>query len=381
MKSTTNGFLRGVNIFFSTVGVMVVAGLIVVFLTNAAGIGTLLSVVGLVETQSLYNTTSEQMFEGAAAGIVASLDDPYSTYLDRETWQELKLRLEAKFGGIGVYVFQDEDGKIKIFSPIEGTPAFKEGLQHGDIITKINGESTLNMTQDIAVDLMRGDPGTQLDLTVYRESEGKEIEFRLTREIINVPSVEDKVVDEQANIGYVRLTQFSATSAQEMTESINRLIKEEGIQSLILDLRNNGGGDFAAAISISSIFLDGDEVVSAVNANGEKQVYNASPGKINLPVVVLVNNASASASEILAAALQDNKRAILVGETTYGKGLVQTVFPLRDGGALKLTTQKYYTPRGTDINEIGVVPDHIVASDPENEEDLPLDKAIELLKK
>jgi len=234
-----------------------------------------------VETQSLYDTTSEQLIEGAAAGIVASLDDPYSTYLDSETWQELKIRLEAKFGGIGVYVFQDEEGKIIIFSPIEGTPGFKAGLQHGDIITKINGESTLNMTQDVAVDLMRGDPGTQLDLTVYRESKGKEINFPLIREIINVPSVEDKVVDEEAKIGYVRLTQFHAQSVQEMTESINRLIQEEGVKSLVLDLRNNGGGDFEAAISIAGIFLDGNEVVSAVNSErGKRKCSMRLPAKL-----------------------------------------------------------------------------------------------------
>ncbi len=376
-----NGFLKGLNIIFSTLGVLLVAGLIFILTVNPIGLGTLVSVIGLVNTQSLYNIDSQQMLEGASAGIVEALDDPYSTYLDKQTWQELKIRLEAKFGGIGVYVLQDNEGQIKVYSPIKGTPAYEAGVQHGDIIIRINGESTMNMTQDDAVTLMRGDPGTQLELTIYRESDNKEYVFKIVREIINVPSVEDEVLDADKGIGYIRLSQFHTQSSVEMAESVERLINEEGIKGLILDLRNNGGGEFEAAIDIASIFLDeGDEVVSSADARGNEKVYKASSGKTDIPLVVLVNQDSASASEILAAALQDNQRAMLVGSTTYGKGLVQTVFPLRDGGALKLTTQKYFTPNGTDINEIGIVPDHLVADDIENSEDEQLNKALEVLK-
>ncbi|MGI6452527.1 MAG: S41 family peptidase [Syntrophomonadaceae bacterium] len=375
-----NRIFKGISLFFSLVGFLFISGIIFIFVTNISGLSTLLSVLGLVKTQSLYTTNNTQIIQGAASGIVDSLKDPYSTYLDKETWQELKLRLSAEFGGIGVYVMQDEQGRLKIFSPIKGTPAYEEGVKHGDIIIKINGESTVNMTQDDAVHLMRGDPGTQLTLAVFRESDGKEYEFKITREIINVPSVEYSMADEETGIGYIKLSQFHRHSGQEMADSINKLINEYKIKGLIFDLRNNGGGDFDASVSIASIFLDGDEVVRVEDAKGHQNVFRASTGKVDIPMVVLVNQDSASASEILAGALQDNQRAVLVGEKTFGKGLVQTVFPLRDGGALKLTTQKYFTPKGTDINEIGINPDVLVENPSDSDEDLQFIKAMEIIK-
>jgi carboxyl-terminal processing protease len=375
-----NNWLRGINIFFSTVGVVVVVCTIALLVTSSAGLSTLFSVIGLIKTESLYQINTAQMLEGAGAGIVEALDDPYSRYLDRQTYQDLKVKLEAKFGGIGVYVGQDNQGRIMIYSPIRGTPAYKVGVKHGDIIVRINGESTVKMTSDEAAQLMRGDPGTQLELGVYRESEGKELNFTIVREIINVPSVEDKILDEAADIGYISLNQFHAQSANELATSVEKLMSGNKVKGIILDLRDNGGGDFNAAIDIAGIFLDGSTVVSAADSKGNQQVYKASPGKVNIPLVVLVNHDSASASEILAAALQDNQRADLVGVKTFGKGLVQTVFPLHDGGALKLTTQKYYTPNGTDINEVGITPDYEVQNDPNNSQDLQLNKAIEVLK-
>lgn len=377
MKNST--WFKGLNTFFSIIGMILVGGLILLFITNASGLGTFLSVLGLIKTQSLHDIDTPSLIQGATAGVVDSLDDPYSKYLDKDTWQELKIRLEAKFGGIGVYISQDEQGRLKIVAPIKGTPAFKAGVEHGDIIIGINGESTTHMTQDEAANLMRGDPGTQLILTVFRESDGLEHDFKIIREIINVPSVEDQILEDNIPIGYVRLNQFHTQSPQEMADSINRLTDEHDIKGLILDLRFNGGGDFDSAISIAGIFLDGDEVVRVVDGKGAEKVYRASSGKTDLPLVVIVNSDSASASEILAGALQDNKRALLVGERTFGKGLVQTVYPLRDGGALKLTTQKYYTPKGTDINEIGINPDYEVKNT-DQEQDLQLNKAIEVLK-
>lgn len=374
MKNST--WFKGLINFFSIIGMILVGSLIVLLITNASGIGTFLSVVGLIKTQSLHDIDTPSLIQGATAGLVESLDDPYSQYLDKETWQELKIRLEAKFGGIGVYISQDEQGRLKIVAPIKGTPAYKAGVKHGDIIIAINGESTANMTQDEAANLMRGDPGTQLLLTVFRESDGSEHTFKIIREIINVPSVEDQILEDKIPIGYIKLNQFHTQSPQEMAESINRLSDEHNIKGLILDLRFNGGGDFDAAVSIADIFLDNDEVVKVVDGRGNEKVYRATSGKIDIPLVVLVNSDSASASEILAGALQDNKRALLVGERTFGKGLVQTVYPLRDGGALKLTTQKYFTPNGTDINEIGINPDYEVKED----QDLQLQKAIEVLK-
>lgn len=376
-----HSFLKGLSVFFSIVGVLFVSGLIYIIVTNAAGLSTFISVLGLVKTQSLYDIDNSRIFEGAASGIVSSLNDPYSQYLDKETYEDLKIRVEGTFGGIGVYVLQDEEGHLKIVSPIKGTPAYKAGIKDGDIITKINGESTVGMNQDDAVHLMRGDPGTQLTLSVYRDSEKKEYDFPIIREIINVPSVEAKVIDSAQKIGYISLNQFASRSAEEIKTSLNDLIENKGIQGLILDLRNNGGGDFDVAIKIAGIFLDGDKVVSVADSKGNKEEFRADAGKVDIPMVVLVNENSASASEILAAALRDNERAVLVGKKTFGKGLVQTVFPLRNGGALKLTTQKYYTPDGVDINEVGITPDYVVENKVDSSEDLQLQKAISLIKK
>jgi len=321
------------------------------------------------------------MITGAGSGIVDALKDPYSKYLDQATWKDLKERIEAKFGGIGVYILQDEAGRLKIVAPIEGTPAYKEGLKNGDIILKINGESTANMTSDHAAQLMRGDPGTQLLLTIYRESEKKDYEFKIIREIINVPSVRSEEIKNHPEIGYLRLNQFSSQSDKELVDSLNDLMNEKEIKGLILDLRNNGGGDFEVAVSIAAVFLNDREVVSSVDADGNKEVRRAESGggTFKLPMVVLVNKDSASASEILAGALHDNNRALLVGEKTYGKGLVQTVFPLPDGGALKLTTQKYFTPLGTDIDQVGIMPDFRVENDPASSQDRQLDRAVEIL--
>lgn len=371
--------VKGFYRFFALLGLLVFISLAFVFISNSSGISSLISVVGLMKSQSLYEPQGNKMIEGATSGIVSSLNDPYSKYLNKSQWQELKLQLNAEFGGIGVYVLELADGQLGIVSPIKGTPAYRKGLKNGDIILRINGESAVNMSQDDAVHQMRGEPGTQLDLSVFRPSDGKEHEFKIVREIINVPSVEDKVIGDGAAIGYIKLNQFHAHSTQEIVDSLNRLNKRD-IKGLILDLRDNGGGDFDASIAIADIFLEDKEVVSVKDARGNETEHRAEAGSFKLPMVVLVNGNSASASEILSGALQDNKRAVLVGEKTYGKGLVQTVFPLRDGGALKLTTQKYFTPNGTDINEIGIAPDFVVKNPAEGDQDLQLQRAIEILK-
>lgn len=376
------GWFKGLNIFFSIIGVVVSAVILLLLVTNFAAVSTFFSVLGLVNTQSLYDSDSDSLINGATEGIVASLEDPYSRYLDPVTWQDLESKLEAKFGGIGVYVLQDDEGRHKIVAPIKDTPAFKAGIKNGDIIIGINGASTMNMSQDEVVHQMRGEPGTQLVLTVYRESEGKDYELVIIREIINVPSVDASVLDEVPGTGYIKLNQFHTQSAREVADSLNNLVGENHIKGLILDLRNNGGGEFTASISIASLFLEnGQEVVSVADSYGHKKVHQASGQSVALPLVVLVNGNSASASEILAGALQDNGRAVLVGEQTFGKGLVQTIFQLPDGGALQLTTQKYYTPNGNDINQIGITPDYIVESSEDDTQDLQLQKAVELIKK
>jgi carboxyl-terminal processing protease len=374
-----NKIFKGFTIFFSILGLLVFLAVGYIATTNWAGWSSMVSVMGLIKAESLYATHSDKMIEGATAGIVASLDDPYSKYLTKAQWQELKLQLNAEFGGIGIYVVEMEAGKLAIVSPIKGTPAALAGLKNGDIITKINDQSAVGMSQDQAVGLMRGDPGTQLDLSVFRADDGQEHNFNIVREIINVPSVEDKIVSQTPLLGYIKLSQFHARSAQEITDSVNKL-KEQNIKGLILDLRDNGGGDFEASLAIADLFLDNKQVVSVKDAKGRETIHNSKAGSYNVPMIVLVNKNSASASEILAGALQDNGRAVLVGEKTFGKGLVQTVYPLVDGGALKLTTQKYFTPKGTDINQIGINPDIVVKNPDTGDKDLQLERAIEILK-
>ncbi len=374
-----NKFFKGIVSFFALFGLLGFLALAFIFVTNSSGLSSLLTVVGLLKADSLYEPQTDKMIEGATAGIVSSLDDPYSKYLNKSQWEELELQLNAEFGGIGVYVVELDDGRLGIVSPIKGTPAERAGLKNGDIITRINDQSAIHMSQDEAVHLMRGEPGTQLDMAVLRPGEGKEYEFKIIREIINVPSVEDKVIGDGVPIGYIKLNQFHARSAQEIADSVNRLNAKD-IKGIILDLRDNGGGDFEASIAIADIFLEDKEVVSVKDARGQETVHRAEAGSVKLPMVVLVNGNSASASEILAGALKDNKRAVLVGEKTYGKGLVQTVFPLRGGGALKLTTQKYFTPDGTDINKIGINPDYVVKNSEAEGQDLPMDRALEIIK-
>ncbi len=374
-----NKIVKGFYRFFALLGLLVFISLAFVFISNTSSISSLITVVGLLESQSLNEPHGNKMIEGATSGIVASLNDPYSKYLNKTEWQELQLQLNPEFGGIGVYVVELAEGKLGIVSPIKGTPAARKGLKNGDIILRINGENAIHMSQDDAVHMMRGEPGTQLNLSVYRPADGQEYEFKIVREIINVPSVEDKVIGDGAAIGYIKLNQFQARSTQEIVDSLNRLNKKD-IKGLILDLRDNGGGDFEASIAIADIFLEDKEVVSVKDNHGNKTEHRAEAGSFKLPMVVLVNENSASASEILSGALQDNLRAVLVGEKTYGKGLVQTVFPLRAGGALKLTTQKYFTPKGTDINEIGINPDFVVKNPEKGDQDLQMQRAIEVLK-
>lgn len=369
---------RGLLYFFAVLGLVLGLGAGYLLASNWTGWSTMVSVIGLMDAESLFPPQSGKMITGATAGIVDSLGDPYSKYLSKDQWSELETQLNAEFGGIGVYVVENDD-KLTIVSPIKGTPAEKAGLKNGDIITRIDGQSTYGMSQDDAVHLMRGEPGTTLEIWVFRADTNREMQFNIVREVINVPSVEDKIISEAPLLGYIKLNQFHARSSQEMVQSVNAM-EAKKVQGLILDLRDNGGGDFEAALSIADLFLGDSTVVIVQDAAGHQTVHKAGAGGDSTPVVVLVNHNSASAAEILAGALQDNGRALLVGEKTFGKGLVQTVFPLTDGGALKLTTQKYFTPKGTDINAIGITPDHVVANPDQGGQDVQMERAIELLK-
>lgn len=375
-----NKIFNGLKTFFSIIGLLVFLGIPFAMITNVYGIGSMLSVIELVKVESLYELSSSKMVEGAAAGIVEALHDPYSEYLGKSEWEKFSSLVEGEFGGIGIYLVETKEGKLSIVSQIKDTPAARAGLKSGDIIIRIDDKSTVHMNSDKAVRLLRGEQGTKVELNVYRPADGQEYSFKIVREIINVPTVEDRVLAEDSSIGYIKLHQFSSRSSKEMADSLNRLDKEE-IKGLILDLRDNGGGDFEVALDIADKFLDDKKIVSLKDGRGRETVERAEEGSYKVPMVVLVNGNSASASEVLSGALHDNERALLVGEKTFGKGVVQTVYPLRNGGALKLTTQQYFTPKGTDINKIGIKPDYLVKNAETEGKDPQLQKAIELLQR
>jgi carboxyl-terminal processing protease len=365
---------------FSGIGVLVTVVLLVVLLTNATGISTLVSALYFIQSDSLYvdRLDRQKAFQGALAGVVGTLDDPYSEYLDHGQWKSILSRLNAEMGGIGVYFLQQADASMRVVEPIAGGPADRAGLQDGDVLTEVDGAAVIGLDQDYVLSLVRGEPGTKVNVTVYRDSDASSHSFDLVREIISIPSVQREVMDyRQTQIGYIYLNQFHSRSAEEIADALREL-SAQGASSLILDVRNNGGGDFEAALMIADLFLEEGIMVNIVDAQGNTEQRLANLGSSPLPMVMLVNGNSASASEVLAGALQDNGRAILLGDKTFGKGLVQTIYPLVDGGALKITTRKYLTPLETDINDVGIVPDVEVSNTGRNQ-DIQLQRAMDIL--
>lgn len=297
---------------------------------------------------------------GALKGMLASLD-PHSQFLDPEAYKELKVETEGQFGGLGIEI-TIKDNLLTIITPIEDTPAWKAGVKTGDRIVKIDGELTRDITLPDAVKKLRGKPGTEVNLTILRESESKILEIKIVRDIIKINDVK-KVQILEEGIGYIRLIEFREDSAKEFEGALKRL-KESGMAGLILDVRYNPGGLLDVAIDITSYFLPKDSMVVWTQGRGaESKVEFKSKGKdhlLDMPMVVLINEGSASGSEILAGALQDHHRAIIMGTKSFGKGSVQTVIPMSDGSALRLTTSKYFTPSGRSIHNIGIEPDIVV---------------------
>jgi len=371
-----NNIIRGLVVFFAVIGIICTVTLSYSLIAFRGSIASLATETLLLKTKALQEVKTAQLIRGAMRGMVGALDDPYSAYLDPDEYRDLTIKIQATFGGIGIVVGTDEEKRLKVISALKGTPAERAGMKSGDIITSIDGKTAQGMSLDEAVRLMRGEPGTQVTVRVYREDEEKEYDFKITREIINVPSVESKLLKDAVPLGYIHLLQFTASSANELEKTIQEL-SDQGARGLVLDLRDNPGGDFQAALDIADLFMEEGTIVKVRNRYGKEVVHKAGPGAVKLPLVVLVNGGSASSSEILAGALQDHGIAPLVGEKTFGKGLVQTVFPLAAGDALKLTTDKYFTPKGTDIDHVGITPDYTVA--PGNGEDPQLARAKAIL--
>ena len=298
---------------------------------------------------------SESM-DSAINGLLQSLD-PYSSYMSPEIFNEMQTETSGEFGGLGIEVGM-ESGVVKVISPIDDTPASKAGIKAGDYIVKINDTQVQGKSLTEAVGLMRGPVGSGIELTIRRRGEKKALTFNIVREVIQIKSVKADLLEK--NIGYIRLTSFNENSGKQIEEEIKKLEKNKDVQSYILDLRNNPGGLLSQAIKISDFFLNNGEIVSTKSRKAsENRKWFAKKGDLTngKVLIVLINYGSASASEIVAGALKDHKRAILLGENSYGKGSVQSIIPLKNDGAIRLTVAKYYLPSGKSISEIGVSPD------------------------
>lgn len=325
------------------------------------------TVIEHIKNYYVKNVEDATLFENAIRGMLAGLD-PHSAYLDKEEFAELRASTSGKFGGLGIEVTL-EDGFIKVISPIDSTPAAKAGMQPGDLIVRIDDTPIKDLTLADAVDRMRGKPGTDIFLTVVRKNETKPLKLKLTRETINVQSVHAKMLED--GYGYVRISQFQNDTGADVAREVKKLTSDSKnkLSGLILDLRNNPGGVLDASVQTASVFLDKEKlpydkvVVFTKGRIAGSQVKEKATGKDLLkgaPMIVLINSGSASASEIVAGALQDYKRAIILGTESFGKASVQTVLPLKDNRGLKLTTALYYTPSGRSIQARGIVPDIIV---------------------
>ena len=325
-----------------------------------------------------------EIMDAAINGALQALD-PYSAYMSPELYQEMQTDTEGKFGGLGIEVGM-ERGLVKVISPNDNTPAFRAGIKAGDFIIKINGDQVQGKTLMEAVNLMRGPIGTDIEITIVRKGFKKPKKYTITRDIIEIRSVISKILDNE--IGYFRLSSFNENSSSQLKKKIKEYENKKNINAYILDLRNNPGGLLSQAVDISDFFLEDGEIVSTRGRHKrENRKFFAKKGDIinGKPLIVLINYGSASASEIVAGALKDQKRAILLGEATYGKGSVQSIIPLRNDGAIRLTISKYYLPSGESISEIGVTPDIKIEESEEEfqidtETDNQLNYAIKLLK-
>lgn len=321
-------------------------------------IRSLSEVFGKIKQNYVEDIEDKTLLENAIRGLLSGLD-PHSAYLDKAAFTELREGTSGEFGGLGIVVGM-EDGFVKVISPIDDTPAARAGVKSGDLIIRLDKKNVKGMSLEDAVNIMRGKPKTDIILTIVREGEDKPLKMKVTRDVIRVQSVKSKTLAE--GFGYIRVSQFQERTGSDLRKAISKLKKENNktLKGLVLDLRNNPGGLLDAAVEVSDAFLESGVVVSIKGRDKTREVVHHAKGMdlINrAPIIVLMNGGSASASEIVAGALQDHKRAIIMGKQSFGKASVQTVVPLGNGSALKLTTARYYTPNGTSIQAKGITPD------------------------
>jgi len=325
------------------------------------------------------------LMEGAVRGMFEATGDPYTTYMSSDEYEDFMTETEGSFGGIGIIVTPGEDGYVTVVSPIESTPGYRAGIQTGDRIIEVDGEEVQGPNLNKAVDLMRGEPGTEVDVAIRREGERELIELTIERETIKIETVQYEMLEE--DIGYIRITNFNQQTAGDFNEALDALV-EDNMEALVLDLRNNPGGLLSQTIEIADMILDEQVIVYTEDREGNRQQETASSDHVDVPLTVLVNKGSASASEILAGAVQDGNRGTVIGETTFGKALVQGIRSYEeDGSGFRYTVSQYFTPEGNYIQDEGIEPDIIVEMEQtvsvdliEEGEDKQLEKAIEVLK-
>ena len=310
-----------------------------------------------IKSDYVDDVKNKELVESAIDGMLSSLD-PHSSFLNAESLKQMKIQTKGAFGGLGIEVTM-ENGFVKVISPIDDTPAYKAGIKAGDYITHLDGKSVIGLNLNEAVDKMRGPAGTKLKVTIGRSNQ-EAFDVTIKRDIIKISSVKSKL---EEDVGYIRITTFSEQTSKSTKDAIKKLKKEKNLRGYVLDLRNNPGGLLDQAVSVSDLFLEKGEIVSTRGKNSKNpEMYKAKSGDIidGKPLVVIINGGSASASEIVAGALQDHKRAILLGTRSFGKGSVQTIIPVKPYGALRMTTAKYFTPSGRSIQKTGIEPDIVV---------------------
>ena len=320
-------------------------------------------VLSLIETNYVEKVSNQKLIEGAIHGLMKTLD-PHSSYMTLDAFQEMKIQTSGKFGGLGIEV-SVRDGLLTVISPIEGTPAFEAGVLAKDKIVKIEDESTLDMSLSDAVSLLRGDVGSSVNITIIRDGLKAPLLVNISREIIKVQSVKKKIYDN--NIGYIKIRSFSSNTSSDLDKALS-FFKNKNVTKLILDVRNNPGGLLNQAVEVSDRFLGNENLIVYTKGSTEEQnmrfTTHTKTEYIDYPMIILVNGGSASASEIVAGALQDLGRAVILGTPTFGKGSVQTIIPISDGSAVRLTTARYYTPSGKIIQENGIIPDIYMENKP-----------------
>ena len=329
-----------------------------------------------VRTDYVDETSDRDLIEAAINGMLTSLD-PHSGFLNDESFNDMQVQTKGEFGGLGIEVTM-ENGLVRVVSPIDDTPAFKAGLQPGDLITHIDGTAVMGMTLTDAVDKMRGKPNSKIKLTIRRKNE-EPFDVTMKRDIIKIESVKYRA---ENDIGYIRIITFSDTTTDHVQKAVKEMTNQIGkdkIKGFILDLRNNPGGLLTSCVEIAKNLVPQGDIVSIVDKDGNKEVYTSDLAQTPYPVAVLINNNSASASEILAGAMQDTHAGTIIGTTSYGKGSVQTILPMMDDDAVKLTIAKYYTPSGRSIDGVGITPDIEVQLDENSPVDTQLNKAKEIL--